>query len=670
MKNLYKVISILVISILFSATSFSTPINQFINSVSPPMNANSFVKSSDIVISFEQVMNGSTMTSANVKVFGYQTGLMTISLDFNSVANTLTINPVNEFKNGEKISITLTSGIKTISNQSISPFVFKFRAKALGGTGSFTRSSEIITTGNYINSGDLDNDGDIDLLLNDKIYKNNGAASFTFYSTLSILGFSLMADFDNDGDLDLIVTSNNINYFFQNNGIGNFVQIFSFQGGLDNFGDLNGNGFLDISYFSDINANEIFTLKNTSGIFSQDTTYNLSSIAVCNPNVNNFKKIFVEDINNDGNSDIVVCNSVSFGGILEYNYCENFILLNNIGGGRFNIQNNYYHVVSDILYFALYSGDPKLFDINNDGNVDILAPDKILMNSGNGIFQNFQNIGSFGSSMEADFNGDSNIDVIKYYSSISPLSFHFNDGNGNFSYNYSTDYTLYNSSYTSADFDNDGDIDVVISESNFNKVSILLNGDTPLPIELSSFTSSINLNSVKLNWTTSQEQNNSGFEIQRTDNSNEVQEVWKKVDFINGAGNSSTEKNYSFDDKNLASGKYKYRFKQIDFNGNFEYHELSNEVVIGIPSTTELLQNYPNPFNPVTNISYRLSENGFVTLRVFDNSGREVKTLVNEFKQAGYYTDIFNGSDLASGVYFYKLSFGDFVQTKKLSLVK
>ena len=97
---------------------------------------------------------------------------------------------------------------------------------------------------------------------------------------------------------------------------------------------------------------------------------------------------------------------------------------------------------------------------------------------------------------------------------------------------------------------------------------------------------------------------------------------------------------------------------------------LTCKVIIGIPSTTELIQNYPNPFNPVTNISYRLSENGFVTLRVFDNSGREVKTLVNEFKQAGYYTDIFNGSDLASGVYFYKLSFGDFVQTKKLSLVK
>ena len=109
-----------------------------------------------------------------------------------------------------------------------------------------------------------------------------------------------------------------------------------------------------------------------------------------------------------------------------------------------------------------------------------------------------------------------------------------------------------------------------------------------------------------------------------------------------------------------------YIFKTIDGGGTVVSVNENNL----IPYKYYLSQNYPNPFNPVTNISYRLSENGFVTLRIFDNSGREVKTLVNEFKQAGYYTDVFNGSDLASGVYFYKLSFGDFVQTKKLSLIK
>ncbi|HRB01656.1 MAG TPA: hypothetical protein PK294_14575 [Ignavibacteria bacterium] len=68
MKKLYIAISILVIGFLFLSTSFSTPINQFINSVSPLLNANSVVKSSNIIVTFEQVMNGSTMSSANVKV--------------------------------------------------------------------------------------------------------------------------------------------------------------------------------------------------------------------------------------------------------------------------------------------------------------------------------------------------------------------------------------------------------------------------------------------------------------------------------------------------------------------------------------------------------------------------------------------------------------------------
>ncbi|MBS1518648.1 MAG: Ig-like domain-containing protein, partial [Bacteroidetes bacterium] len=633
MKNLNKILFIITLNLTLSFSVNSTPINQFINSVSPPMNANSVVKSSNIVITFEQVMNGSTMTAANVKVFGYQTGLMTASLDYNSVDNTLTINPVNDFKNGEKISVTLTSGIKTVSNQNISPLVFSFRSKALGGTGTFVKAFEInnIMSGSF-RSGDFDGDGDLDLLLNNIIYKNNGTGLFLYYSTLNINGISLLADFDNDGDLDIIVNSNNLNHFFRNNGLGDFLLEFSFPGGLENFGDFDGNGFLDLTYFSDINANLIHTIKNSAGNFSNDTVYNITNLAVCNPSVNNFKKIEVEDVDNDGSKDLIVCNSNSSGNIFNYIYCENFILLNNSGYGRFDSQFIYSHDINDINYFILDSGDPKLFSINNDGNIDILTQEIILINIGNGVYSNEQGIGIFGSSIDADFNGDSNIDMLTYFSSVTPLTMFLNDGSGNFSFSYPGDFSLYNSSYISGDFDNDGDIDIAMKENGNDKVAILLNGDSPLPVELSSFTSSVNSNSVKLNWSTSGEQNNSGFEIQRSTLKNETPDAWTKIGFTEGQGNSNSSADYIFEDKNLTSGKYKYRLKQIDFNGNFEFYDLSNEVVIGIPASTELMQNYPNPFNPVTNISYRLSENGFVTLRVFDNSGREVKTLVNEFR--------------------------------------
>jgi len=89
-----------------------------------------------------------------------------------------------------------------------------------------------------------------------------------------------------------------------------------------------------------------------------------------------------------------------------------------------------------------------------------------------------------------------------------------------------------------------------------------------------------------------------------------------------------------------------------------------------IPKSYDLSQNYPNPFNPVTKINYALPKQGFVTLKIYDITGREVKVLVNEFRQAGYYTVDFNGSNLASGVYFYRIQSNDFIHTKRMVLIK
>ena len=88
------------------------------------------------------------------------------------------------------------------------------------------------------------------------------------------------------------------------------------------------------------------------------------------------------------------------------------------------------------------------------------------------------------------------------------------------------------------------------------------------------------------------------------------------------------------------------------------------------PREYSLLQNYPNPFNPTTTISYSILENGLVTLKVFDILGREVAELVNDLKQAGSYSVIFNATNLPSGIYFYTLNSGRFTETKKLLLLK
>lgn len=88
------------------------------------------------------------------------------------------------------------------------------------------------------------------------------------------------------------------------------------------------------------------------------------------------------------------------------------------------------------------------------------------------------------------------------------------------------------------------------------------------------------------------------------------------------------------------------------------------------PGHFSLSQNYPNPFNPVTNIKFSIPQSGNVEIKVFDILGNEVTTLVNEYKNAGFYTVDFNASRLASGTYLYRISSGNFTETKKMMLVK
>jgi photosystem II stability/assembly factor-like uncharacterized protein len=195
------------------------------------------------------------------------------------------------------------------------------------------------------------------------------------------------------------------------------------------------------------------------------------------------------------------------------------------------------------------------------------------------------------------------------------------------------------------------------------------NGGTP--VELISFTSTVIGNAVKLAWITATETNNSGFEILRfAQNDNE----WEIIGFIPGFGTTTETKSYSYTDENIISGIYKYRLKQKDFDGTFTY---SNEIEVEVDYTPKefvLNQNYPNPFNPTTSIQYAISSRQFVTLKVYDVLGNEIAILVNEELPAGEYDVEFNTSSIthhpSSGIYFYRLKSGSFVETKKMVLLK
>jgi hypothetical protein len=187
-----------------------------------------------------------------------------------------------------------------------------------------------------------------------------------------------------------------------------------------------------------------------------------------------------------------------------------------------------------------------------------------------------------------------------------------------------------------------------------------------LPVELSSFTANTIGNNVELKWQTSTETNNQGFEIYRNGS---------KISFVEGKGTTTETQLYSFVDNDLQPGIYNYRLNQIDFDGTQEVvGELT--VYLSLPEQFTLEQNYPNPFNPSTTIKYSIPTSEFVTLKVFDVLGNEVATLVNEEKPAGSYEVEFSAVvtsrdlSLSSGIYFYTLQAGSFVQTKKLILIK
>ena len=186
-----------------------------------------------------------------------------------------------------------------------------------------------------------------------------------------------------------------------------------------------------------------------------------------------------------------------------------------------------------------------------------------------------------------------------------------------------------------------------------------------LPVELSSFTAKVIDERVHLKWITKTEVSNYGFYIERTTNNSD----WKAIGFADGHGNSNSPKTYSFvDDKPFEGKKFKYRLKQTDTDGKYEY---SDEIEVEIiPTGYTLYQNYPNPFNPKTTIRYQLPRESEISIKVYDILGAEVLKLLNEKKKPGIFEIECDAQSLSSGIYFYRLQAGSYVETKKMVLMK
>ncbi len=201
-----------------------------------------------------------------------------------------------------------------------------------------------------------------------------------------------------------------------------------------------------------------------------------------------------------------------------------------------------------------------------------------------------------------------------------------------------------------------GRSDAIVAKFNFSD---------PTPVELAFFTATVSKNNVELIWQTTSESNNFGFEVERSQDRTH----FTRIGFVAGQGTTAISHHYNFIDKNLHSGTYSYRLKQIDIDSRFEYSSIV-EVMIDLPKKFILYQNYPNPFNSVTTIKYQLPLRSRVKLVILNLLGEAVTTLADTTQGPGVYQVQWDAIGLRSGLYWYKLEAGNFNQTRKILFLK
>ena len=538
----------------------------------------------------------------------------------------------------------------------------------------------------YPSFADPDDDGDYDLLLGRDgaavyYYENTGTPSVpvwtinsTVFSTVETSTYwkdPTFCDLDGDNDPDLIYgTSNGNLFFYENNGPGSnpqfqynpaYFKVIKASGSstvsfadFDNDGDfdlLSGSTFGSLLYVKNNGTSASPSLDTASVIFS-----GINPGFRCSP-------VFI-DIDNDLDFDIV---SGFSGGTLKLyinnngSFIENTTMLSNIS--------------------VNYQSIPAFADIDGDGDPDLLVGSedagntKFYLNNGNNTFtQNtifFTGVSFPGYCRPAfaDIDNDGDYDLFIGRSS-GEVTYYENTGD-----RFNPVWTLNNQLTSSvkvnqfahpgfADLDGDGRIDLIVGEYNGN-FTFYKNLFAVVPVELTGFSASVSQSDVNLLWTTATETNNKGFEVEKKSDRGQ----WEKIGFVGGFGTTTETKSYSFIDNNVKSGKYYYRLKQIDFDGTYTYSN-TIEFEVATPLKFALEQNYPNPFNPSTTIKYSIPEDGNVILRVYNSLGQRVAELINGFVKAGNYQVTFNASELASGIYFYKIEECSKTLVKKMIVLK
>jgi hypothetical protein len=453
---------------------------------------------------------------------------------------------------------------------------------------------------------------------------------------LSTLGNNSMdantVDLDDDGDIDIIVACeycpniiliNDSTGHFSNESATRLPQVVHDSEDIG-IADFDGDNDPDIIFVSEDDSTNEFYLNDGNGFFT-DFTNRIPVTGTSNA-------VLAIDVNNDTIPDIVIGNEG-----------QNIVLINN-GNAFFTDETSSrfpvnFNVTQDLEWGDVDGdGDNDLLEGNENGN-------RILINDGSGFFtdETSNRIPLPVSGEETrevdlgDVDGDNDPDI--FYANvtftqsfISQNRLLLNDGNGFFTDVTSTNLPVGQQNTVDGDFmdvDLDGDLDILAAQAFDGTYQVLLNDRT-------------GVFSNQTNMVYFPQPSGNGIDIEEDDfNGDGLTDLYlcgfQHTDYLFLAESSITSIKESKSDLNQE------RF--------------------------ELMQNYPNPFNPTTNIRFNILDHGFVSLRVYDVLGKEVAILLNEEQLAGIYEVEFQAGELSSGLYFYQLKAGSYIQTRKMILL-
>lgn len=550
----------------------------------------------------------------------------------------------------------------------------------------------------------------------------SGASTFTYCSD-GVAGY-----FDGDSLLDVaaygggektlriaeqfpgIPDSFVVKYEFTKTENGNFVSLVA--------GDTDGDGKIEIIigdlstlgrlYMFENDGNDTWVNLNTQATLTQPTT---------NPQI---KSLLIADMNNNGKQEIIVFRGVSspslagdvslwehsgasgintyskihYYGVPSYffgssgigdadndGYPELYLSYGGLGSTAINIGWIEYNPDSSKFFRYTFAspinGLPSAYavaDYDNDGNKELVMTGNIyLKGAGIAVFRSnglntYQLIDTI--SIPADNNSLLTAEI-KHLTGRNYPSVLIGSFNGR-SYVFEYDGTGLVKQFEKTDYpsgairkirwiDINGAEGFINAKQNSGTGIFLLKRDDIVPVEFISFTAFTVEGGVQLLWSTATETNNAGFEIQRSYESGK----WQTAGYLNGAGTSVAANHYSFTDVPDEPGDYQYRLKQIDLDGSFSYSAISQ---VSVTKTGEnvLIQNYPNPFRSSTNIVFTLKDQSPVIIKIYNSLGEEIQTLVNETRNAGKHQIQFDTERLTSGVYYYKITAGNYSDVKKM----